>query len=425
MDMYASNFHYSAIDIVFKWIICFSIITLPYTTSGNLASGAENSTIDLFPKITYVMDWDNYHGRLNPSASNVLTNALFEVHNFKRSNSTLPDFDVFGWTSHGRLVQVVQQQHVVPRGYVHTEHRLIHKLRDKARFKQFMIDIGLEKYVPKRYTDETAVFPCIIKIPALGEFGQGVIVVNSKQHLDQLKETIVQKHHYMLEEALSGMGYDEGIALGSVCNGDLISMRCAVHSHAIKDLTNSTVYSNGLYVRGIDMVRSRFYLTPCGKELVDVVKTIFKKIGSYTGPFCADMKADSKYNMKILEINPRNCHTHAYDDGIFLSSFVPLAFAIRLYKSQQPSADGTDGTAGTAAGTAVAARAAQMTHSAWFTYGGIFQNILDVERRVLATGGGPGYWTEVNKFDQRKVIKEFGYRDDLGLPKVLPKMGHD
>ena len=97
---------------------------------------------------------------------------------------------------------------------------------------------------------------------------------------------------------------------------------------------------------------------------------------NYTGPWCAELKMDDNKRLKMLEANSRFCGTMRETDALFLSVFVPLAFAIATVEPS--SVMGKKLTSGTLAAS--------------------YKRILEYEDKVLATAGGSfvNEWLEVD-----------------------------
>ena len=238
--------------------------------------------------------------------------------------TAVQQMDVFSWINWGELDSFLRQstetKPKVPDAWIENRGEDLLMFDNKIQWKEYMKSIGLHKYIPESFTIDTATFPCMLKTAA--HFGSGVHVVQNMSHLQQFISDL--KHtSYMLEESLMGMGLSEGAAYGSVYKGEVISLRCIVRNHSAHSLQ-----LGGIFVRGLNNLKSTSYYSPCGVETLSVLNRVFAPPVNYTGPFCADLKANANGDIKFLEINARMCGSMPYSDALFLETYIPLAFAI-------------------------------------------------------------------------------------------------
>ena len=85
---------------------------------------------------------------------------------------------------------------------------LVSRLGDKCRLHDFMVELELEKHLPKRYASpEAATYPCILKA-AKGEYGKTVHIVDSigqvRRLLRSFKAGFGEGARYLLQELVRG-----------------------------------------------------------------------------------------------------------------------------------------------------------------------------------------------------------------------------
>ena len=138
-----------------------------------------------------------------------------------------------------------------------------------------------------------------------------------------------------MEEGLNGWGLSEAVAFGSVYESKVTSLRCIAVIHSKEKVQRWNPHAKKdekelLYVRGYQLSPSDTRHIPCGRDVLEVMSDMFAALDTpYTGAFCADFKGNNKKKPKIMEINARACGSHTINENLFISTYVPLAFAIR------------------------------------------------------------------------------------------------
>ena len=253
----------------------------------------------------------------------------------------LEGIEIFSWYDYKTLSRTLSYQastydFVVPKTHIENSERVMDLFNNKTEWIQFMSNIGLQDYVPRVYhTNECDGFPCVVKTNA--HWGTGVKVAMNSSHLQSIVNDLQSKNmnegvRYHIEEALTGMGLDEGAAYGSVYKGEIQSMHCTVRSHNPNDVKNQGHGESGIFVRGFQLTKAETKETACGSDVLSSMEHMFRKVPFsplYTGAFCVSIKANSTGHIKFLEVNARMCQPHDASDKVFLSTYVPLAFAIK------------------------------------------------------------------------------------------------
>jgi hypothetical protein len=210
---------------------------------------------------------------------------------------------------------------------------ILEKWDNKKFFKLWLRDIGMGAYIAPAVNSSNATFPCILKIVGLtskkdhATSGKTVYLIYGVEQMDTvIKEEVDAKNfhkapgnkvQYFLEEPL--VGPHEGTLYGSVYGGELLSLRCFVR----------TTYVGSSVYRVLDKGKFTIHSVPCGSILSRHAGVIARE-AAYTGVFCMNfkMQADMRHPY-YLENNPRICGTHVRNSGLFISSYLPLAFAIQ------------------------------------------------------------------------------------------------
>ena len=275
-------------------------------------------------------------------------NQYIEFYNLHDYNPTealaiMKRAHVFTWTTYPEAMQLFsdigynESSAINYKSIISNDQREIIRLfNDKKRFKDWMVHIGLGRYVGDEYTiDGPKKYPLMFKLIDLHS-GEGVQIVKNEQVLKELVSKYPPKS-YLLEEALTGIANTEGTSWGSAYKGKLLSLRCAEKKLDYK--THGT-----LYVMGSAMPNNTFTVRfgDCGRDIIDHVTTIVREAG-YTGPFCLNIKPDNHMMDKYMEINARICGTTIPIRQLFLSTYIPLALAAQVdlktriqQQSQQP-----------------------------------------------------------------------------------------
>lgn len=284
---------------------------------------------------------------LNPSTKMQLAKSLFKYHLLSKPSDMPATTDIIVHANWTKLVDIFEQGGVqFPRRFANTA-ETIDLFEDKAAWKKWMHSIGLGAYVPATYNNAasplTYEYPLVLKTNV--HFGRGVHIVTSRTHLSNLVANITQLGQtYTLEEALTGMGRAEAASFGSVYQGKLASLRCLKRSfseetaqHSVGRGVNTqhsqdsntsikSVSNSSLYIMGFAAKPSEQHMIPCSQELVNVTQRMFQKL-NYTGPFCSNIKLDKHMRPKMMEINARFCGTMAWNEAIFITTFVPFTLA--------------------------------------------------------------------------------------------------
>jgi len=295
-------------------------------------------------KIDLLMDKTS---NLNPSTKMQLAKLLFKYHLLSKPSDMPATTDIVVHANWTKLVDIFDQGGVqFPRRFANSA-ETINLFADKAAWKKWMHSIGLGAYVPVTYNNTASPssfeYPLVLKTNV--HFGRGVHIVTSPTHLSDLVANITQRGQtYTLEEALTGMGRAEAASFGSVYQGKLASLRCLKRSFSVETAQHSvehgvntqhnqdsgtsvqTVSNSSLYIMGFAAKPSEQHMIPCSQELVNATQRMVQRL-NYTGPFCSNIKLDKHMKPKMMEINARFCGTMAWNEPIFITTFVPFTFA--------------------------------------------------------------------------------------------------
>jgi hypothetical protein len=330
---------------------------------------------------------DKKHG-LNPSSHQEVSNKLFEFK-FMDSKSRLSyHTDMFAYAQWPEANTILQKsQHpIVPQ--IHVPKDLSDLFENKARWKKWMVSIGMSDYIPKAVNISAGMegvgFPVVFK-SSRKQFGEGVRILHTADDLDRALRQIPENEQdtIVVEESLLGMGLQEMTSFGSAYRGTLLSLRCSLRRVNDTSQVPDQTRTSGLpFVRSNSVKWAEDHGVACGRDLVSAVSTMLSKT-NYTGALCVDWKMDSRGQMKMLELNARVCGTQrkVYGDAYVISAFVPLSFAVLRgntdlhYQERSALLHGN--------------------HSA------VFHTILAMEECALRTGGGifPSGWKAVDKFE--------------------------
>jgi hypothetical protein len=141
----------------------------------------------------------------------------------------------------------------------------------------------------------------------------------------------------------------------------------------------------------------------CSREAVNIVSTMFRKLGNYSGPFCTEFKADNQQHIRFIEVNARLCGGTVHNDLFFLATYVPYAVRVReMMKTGELPANAN----------------ADFSND-WYTSNPVFARIVEVEKKTMMSGGGiiRGRWVSVDKFNSTNELDGgispfFAYRID-------------
>jgi hypothetical protein len=191
---------------------------------------------------------------------------------------------------------------IVPLGEDHirdcpTDHRslvpaahALETLSDKARFADFMEQIGLAGLCPRRYPRrEDAAFPCVLK--RLDQNGAyGVELVASDGQLDALlRSDVFVGQRYLLQAFVPG---DVEYSFHAVCRDGAILWSIA--------LSRSIGPGARIGSPDHDTVKP---ITP-SPHVLSQISTVLARL-HYSGPCCANYKVLPSGDIAIFEINPR------------------------------------------------------------------------------------------------------------------------
>lgn len=222
----------------------------------------------------------------------------------------------------------------LPRQYVMPSVDTLRVWNDKPRWKKWMQYIGLGDYIAQPIDPKHPYFPLVFKEANMKNYGAGVHVVNNNMELQVLvNQQKSRGESYLLEEALTGMGLSEGAAFGSAYDGELLMLRCMRMSFDGAKNKPMTKAGNGeLYINGGSTGQikgsSSFRMASCGLQLVYSVRKM-AQLGKYSGAFCVNFKMDNRKNIKFLEVNARMCAGVSRIENLFISTYLPLAFAVQ------------------------------------------------------------------------------------------------
>lgn len=230
--------------------------------------------------------------------------------------------------------------------YLHHNEETINLFESKANWKAWMTSIGLGEYVPYTYDInriDLIKYPVVLKTDEHN--GRGVYVAADRLQLHNMVSVISKKKdayasNFTVEEALIGMGLSEVASFGAVYNGKVVSLRCVVRFFDHEKAANSAAHGHDKYhtdavkntsvfIKSKTLFHDHQEYIPCSRELVNVTQTMFSHRAPYTGAFCSNIKMDSHGRFKLMETNARFCFTMRSVEEIFLSTYIPLGFAVQ------------------------------------------------------------------------------------------------
>jgi hypothetical protein len=333
---------------------------------------------------------DKKHG-LNPSSHQVVSNKLFKFQYLSSSKELDDDVDMFAYAQWEVAEEILQKSHnsIVPQIRVPKDTNDL--FENKARWKAWMVSIGMGDYIPMsinlNVTPSVIRFPIVLK-SSRKQFGEGVRIIRSTVELKEALKEIPEEEQdtVVVEESLLGMGLHEMTSFGSSYQGRLLSLRCSLRSVNATNASVSASNTSEPFVRSNSVKWADDHGVACGQDLVRVVGTMLAH-SNYTGAFCIDWKMDNQGRMKMLEMNARVCGTQrkVYGDGLVVSAFVPLSFAV-LQDNKDPK---------------FRDRSALLRS----TQSSIYHIILAMEECALQTGGGlfPTGWETVKSFNMSRA----------------------
>ena len=190
-------------------------------------------------------------------------------------------------------------------------------LINKVKFKDLVVKLGYESFVPTRYRSFDEVkYPCVVKLnPLLGAFGQGVHIVQNATMLRQLAPTM---HGVLLEEYIpSGSRQVEMIVNVVAYKGRVLSIdKCIEYS----------TYPTDTVINAVSFKQFKRALIKCDTTLNGtVVKPIAEKIVSklnFNGIGFIQLKYDEQNMPKFVEMNGRADAAMSFWNHGLLASFI-------------------------------------------------------------------------------------------------------
>lgn len=203
---------------------------------------------------------------------------------------------------------------------------IIAMFNNKKAWREWMRDeVGLGSFIGQEYPlDGPKEYPLLFKLSEVHS-GNGVFIVRNETELNKL----VAQHPYgtyFLEEALTGIADAEVTIWGSAYRGKLLSLRCGFKTLQYKS-------NEDVYVAGSNMQHNKLLLkyTICGRTITSQMKAIFQA-AMYSGEFGINAKHDRHMRIKYMELNGRICGEFINSANLFLSTYVPLVFAVQADK---------------------------------------------------------------------------------------------
>lgn len=362
-------------------------------------------------QIKFVMD---FLPGLNPNPFLQVTNKLFNVSCAKNSGEVPAAFDMVGYAHRINMTRMLFTSSTKVPVYITDIASTEDMFNHKAEWKKWMTHHGLGDFIPKNFDisadPKSLPYPVVLKFDA--DYGRGVHIIHNERDLAKVSGDMrSRKIPYFLEEALTGFGLSEMSAWGSSYEGRVLSLNCLKRIFDINNISTSAYHSSTveekdrvvnatapLFVRGVHLRAHREHWMPCGKDVVSVTSRMMAA-SNFTGAWNIQVKLDSQMRFKILEVNARFCGMMGVVDGLFLSSYVPLAFAIaEADPSSQLAFKLNKGPLSSA-----------------------FKAIQVHETRVLRSGGGmrDSDWVEQERFDPEAKLNRINqfYHERL-LPKL-------
>ena len=329
---------------LYQYVLAAMILTVVTTAYPTLAPTCIPTPKDVpdSSRIYFVLPDDDYDWLRFALVAFSNAKSFFDIKSIGASRriAGIDKVDVFTWKEWRALNKAVEAQRVdyhavVPPTFVYNSDNILNMFNNKVEWLQFMRNAGLSAHVPTVYSDTCDIYPCILKNSKM-HWGKGVHVVHNESHLQRvIAETVQGNQPFHLEEGLNGWGLSEASAFGSVYKSKIMSLRCITVIHSKEKVQRWNPHAKKdekelLYVRGYQLSSSDMRHVPCGRDVLEVMSHMFAALDTpYTGAFCADFKGNSKKKPKFMEINARACGSHTSNAELFISTYLPLAFAIR------------------------------------------------------------------------------------------------
>jgi hypothetical protein len=207
---------------------------------------------------------------------------LFNIHAINDNTTIHDEFDMILWINFPTILYNIHNRDIIHSALNFSVIKQAVDFYDnKFLWKQFMMEIGLEHFIPKTYKHKIS-FPCVLKTNEHN--GHGVTIIKNKEQLKSQTALLIQSNvsHY-IEEALLGMGTSEMTAFGSVFNGELLSLRCGLYVHDPNDVIKNSGGYRSIYVRGYQLRRASYYPIGCSREVIKILRVMFQRSLPYTG----------------------------------------------------------------------------------------------------------------------------------------------
>lgn len=182
------------------------------------------------------------------------------------------------------------------------DRNIINICNNKDLFSQTIIDFGYVDFIPKIYSIENIIYPCIIK-PVNGWSGINVDILRYHEeylgYLDKNKNTRWKK--YIIQQLIE---HDRIYSGHFLCKNGLILL--------------STIYFRSIDKNTIFKGKITDY-TKCNLDKINnnnIFVEILKKL-QYNGFACFDFCYDSLNKLKIFELNPRIGGSLIHDNDDF------------------------------------------------------------------------------------------------------------
>jgi carbamoylphosphate synthase large subunit len=168
-------------------------------------------------------------------------------------------------------------------GLLLPEITVLNIFNDKKLFIDFMKESNLENYVPKCYSKDHIIYPCIAK-KRISDFGRDTFVAYKEKHLNKLN-----MDDYLIQEPIYG-------------NNEYTTHILAKDGNIILDKTFIYDYNVNIYIQGYQRLGSCQEIS-ISKIALKIFSEIIKKT-NYSGFCCIDYKLIDNSPI-IFEINPR------------------------------------------------------------------------------------------------------------------------
>ena len=378
------------ISIGFICCILNALTTIVQTTRV-LSTSEQN-------RVVFAMD---LRPNLNPNPSMLNVHQLFEVRLISHYSDITPTIDLLTYANFSAMQSMHSASSVQLPGHVSNDPAMIEIFESKVLWKDWMVKIGLGNYIPVSYdpAGDPSKLPYPVVLKTNVHFGRGVFVMHNEKDYRRMTQNLTTHNTpYLLEEALTGSGLSEFSLWGSAHRGELLSVRCMKEEYSADDFKSayrdSTVNKPaGLgkdsavpFISGFLQKKISKKAMPCGQDLVEVMRQMMRA-ANFTGPWCTHFKLNNAKQIKLHEVNARYCGSLSGTDVLFLSTYVPIAFAIAdanpSAKINYPLYQGPN------------------RHT--------FRRLREQEKRILRSGGGVHQqaWQTVRHFNPNLLLDEF------------------